>query len=637
METKGPLNRRKHDRYFIEEIPVEGIGNIVEVSRKGLKIKKAPGFTPEGAALNFKLATLEIKTDVRWEDNHCIGLQFSGAFNDPKFIIKRIKRPKETVIPPQMKVTDEAIQQYKKDEILTKMASLLMEVDCPEPNISKIGIYIDEISELEEKKRAAEEEKPEGDGSGEEENAEEGTQDTPSLKDELIARAISSDAGDAGRVADITFAINRLGQDTVRLILRNYVHKRIFQSGESRSAFEGSETYDILKSVVFRDLCRLFGFPDIQPEGNALLSCETVGVEILVRESNGVLDNYYKSPSRLYSEVSRMYEKSLFGIDPVQINKYYFEKVLGAFEELASGYVLAQNTRNPHYSLPEGIKVSLNKNGLAFSYMAYLTILAVEFLLDRNKESGIVLLRRLKGRGMDSNKVLEFLGKTVSEAKTILKDFAVKGALSMPPLPTDSLDIGDYFGKSVRDARFEYLLQAFRNFNLVNSKRMALRCEDSFYAHFILGKILSSDGPGLNSKAFIVVPCRNVSDDQWYVRDFGYFDLLIFKDINKLPAFHMSTFLKLWNSFEGQIIVTFSCLDFLDYTNPQLYSLFNSSIVDFPSYYLSHGVYEKMLDHSISYLRPYIGNQQVDMDKYLSEFHTMKHINSDILLNKEIV
>src|SRR5208337_4198753 len=140
MATIKPLNQRKHDRYFIDEIPIEGIGSIVEVSRKGLKIKKAPGFATKTPALSFKISTLEIKTDVRWEDKNFIGLQLLGAFNDPNFIVKRLKKPKEAAVPPQMSVSDKAIQQYRKDEILSKMVNLLMEVDNPEPNVRKIEI-----------------------------------------------------------------------------------------------------------------------------------------------------------------------------------------------------------------------------------------------------------------------------------------------------------------------------------------------------------------------------------------------------------------------------------------------------------------------------------------------------------------
>ena len=653
MEAIKPLNQRKCDRYFIEDIPIEGIGSIVEISRKGLKIRKAPGFTVKSPTLNFNLSTLEIKTDVRWEDKNFIGLLFSGAFNDPAFIIKRIKRPKETVVPPQMSLPDKAIQQYRKDEILTKMVNLLMEVDSLEPNIWKIGVYINEISNLQENESKSGEENKNVDPNkagednknadpnkagekckGEGSTAKEVKENEYLLKDELIARAISSDAGSETRAVDINFAINRLGLDSIREILRNYVHKRFFKTENSLSVFQDCEVYNILKSAVFKNLCRLFGFSDIQPEGNALLSCEIVGVEILIKESSGILDNYYKSTSRLYSEVSLMYEKALFGVDPIQINKYYFEKGMGAFEDLYSGYVLAHIILNPHYAPSEKLKISLTKNGLIFSYMACLTFLAVKFIMDRDKESGLVLVKRLKGKGMDDKKIMEFLDKAVSEAKTILKDFAVKGSIARPILPAGALTIENYFGKN---RRFDYILKTFRNFNSLNLKRMALRYEDASYAHFILGNLINFEGLGLNSKTFIVVPCRNASDDQWYVEDFSYFDLLIFKDINKLPAFLMSTFLKLWSSFKGQIIVTFSHLDFLDFTNPKLYEVLNNCLVDFPSYYLNDTVYRKMIEHCINYLKPYIGKEQIDIEKYLNDVYTMNHIKKDVLLNKDIV
>src|SRR5271157_4779673 len=195
METIKPLNRRKYDRYFIDEIPVEGIGSIVEVSRKGLKIRKAPGFTAKTPTLNFNISTLEIKTEVRWDNKDFVGLQFSGTFNDPAFIIKRMKRPKEVLAPPQMSIQDKAIQQYKKDEILTKMVNLIMEVDSPETNMKKIGTFINEISGLEELKRRTDlEALKEKDGEGGSETTKEKEENEPLLKDILIARAVSSDA-----------------------------------------------------------------------------------------------------------------------------------------------------------------------------------------------------------------------------------------------------------------------------------------------------------------------------------------------------------------------------------------------------------------------------------------------------------
>ncbi len=621
MEAPIPLNRRKDDRYYIEEIPVPGMGGIVEVSRNGLKMKNTAGPGIKSKVLSIMIASLEIKAEVRWEDSHFIGLQVAHAFTDPSFFIKRAIRPKETIVPPQMALSEKAILNYSKDEILTLMIALLMEVESPEPDIGKIGTCIDNICRLEDKKGT-----PEREGG-------EKTEKEPSCKDELIAKAISLQDDENAEVKDVNFAITRLGLDNVREIIRDHVHRRIFQSETALTAFMNFDTYTVLKSAVFKNLCRFFGLSDLQPEGNALLSFETVGVEILIRESNGILDNYYTTSSRLYAEVSRSYEKAFFGIDPLSINRCYFENNRGAFHELYNGYILANCALNPHYSPAEELKLSMTKNGLIFSFLAYLTFLAVNFLLDKDRESGFVLVQKLKNKGMDENMIRELLDTAINDAKAILKDFAMTGSIIRPQLPEGSYSIDSYLG---RDIRFDNLLKSFTDFDRMKVKRMALRYEDASYAHFILGRILNSDSLALNAKTLCVVPCRNVSDDPWYVRDLAYFDLIVFKDVHKLPPAHLNAFLKLWETFEGQIITTFSNLVFLDYTRPPLHSALKSAIVDFPSFFYNDSVYKKMVDHTMNYLRPYLGDQPVDNAQYLKAVYSMNHIKTNIVLSKDI-
>jgi hypothetical protein len=253
--------------------------------------------------------------------------------------------------------------------------------------------------------------------------------------------------------------------------------------------------------------------------------------------------------------------------------------------------------------------------------------------MDKDRESGFVLSKRLRGRGMDDRKINKFLDQSVVDTKAILRDLKLKGGLSQPLFPDSLIPIEGYLGK---DIRFEYLVRSFRNFSRGQKKRMALRYEDSAYAHFILGRLMSSDSLDLSEKTLCVVPCRNVSNDQWYIKDFDYFDLLVFKEINKLPAAHLSTFLRLWNSFQGQIIATFNHLDFLDSSNPPMHAVFKKYIVDFPSCLFNDAVYEKMIDHTLQYLRPYIGDQTVERSRYKNEVYTMNHIKADILLTKEI-
>jgi hypothetical protein len=641
MGMDTALNRRKDDRYPIQEIPVGGLGTIIEASRRGLKIKKEAQYNQKTATLSFTVATLEIKTQVKWEDGTFLGVELTGSLSDPTFFIKKTRKVKETIAPPQMKVLpDKAIQHFKKEERLTSMINLLMEVEGLEPDVRKIGDYIDLICRQEEK-----EDKPEGD----KEELLELADEPISCKDELIFRARALKSRDKTEVKDIHFAITILGVDMVREHILNHIRKSMDQFGTALSGFENYEKCIVLKSVFFKDLCRFFGFLDIQSEGSSLLSSETTGFEILIKESSGILDQYYKSPTRLYSEVSRTYEKAFFGTDPLQVNKIHFDNFSKTFGDLYNGYILAHCTLNPHYSPPEELKISISKNGLIFSFMTYLTFLALKFLLDKDRVSGYVLGMKLKGKGMDSTKVNNFIEQSIQDTETILRDLALPGRISRPILPDGSLNIERYLGK---DVRFGYLRRSFENLGRGKVKRMALRYEDDAYTHFILGQLMNADSLYLSSKTVCVIPCKNISEDPWYVKDFNYFNLLVFKDILKLSPSHLDVFLKLWETFEGQIIATFSYLNFLDYTKVPLYKILKDHIVDFPSGLANEGIYGKMLDHTIEYLSPYLPekqvegrqflseldamNQKVDKKRYLSAVFTMNHIKTDTLLTEEI-
>ena len=95
----------------------------------------------------------------------------------------------------------------------------------------------------------------------------------------------------------------------------------------------------------------------------------------------------------------------------------------------------------------------------------------------------------------------------------------------------------------------------------------------------------------------------------------------------------MKEFVKLWKSFEGKIIVTFSNYSFLDFDNENLYLLLKDHIVDFPSYFSNKGIYERMIDHTIDYLRPYLGKHEIHKNDYLSDIFSMDYIKTNELVS----
>jgi hypothetical protein len=640
MGKASPMNRRKEDRYPIQEILIQGLGTIIEASRKGLKIKIEPGFEPKTLSLVFKVENLALQTVIKWQEGDFLGLEITAPLSDPAFFIKKTRKAKELLAPPQMKIFPETlIDPNNKGDLFPAMIDLLLEVESEEPDLRKIAAHIDLICPDEEEDKPKEEE----------EILE--IRDAPlSCKKELIIRAQNLKTRGTTDIKNVYYAITILGADQVREHILDHIRKNMLTFGSSLSGFENFEKLLVLKSVFFNELCRFFGLADIQTEGSAILSTETAGIETLIRESSGILDQYYHSSTRLYAEVSRAYEKAFFGTDPLQINQKTIKKSAKSLEDLYNGYILAHCALNPHYAPPEELKVSLSKNSLIFSYLAYLTFLALKFLLDKDRNSGYTLIMKLKGKGMDLRQADSFISQCLEKTETLLRDLNVQGRVSQPSLPDSSLNVERFLGK---DVRFEYLHRSFAQFGGQDQKRMALRYEDESYAHYVLGHLLNAETLHLHSKSICVIPCKNISTDPWYLKDFNYFELLIFKDFPKLSPIHLDVFWKLWETFEGRIVATFSYLHFLDFTKPPLYKILKDQIIDFPSGLLNEDVYKKMIQQTTDYLDPYLPekkvegkqfladlsemNQKIDPKRFLSQVFTMNHIKTDILLTEEIV
>lgn len=234
------------------------------------------------------------------------------------------------------------------------------------------------------------------------------------------------------------------------------------------------------------------------------------------------------------------------------------------------------------------------------------------------------LEEKLKKTGMSESQIIVFLNERINEANHILKGLGLHGKINSASLPQSSFKIEGYFPRNIH---FRYFLQSLKDFNLMNSiNRMAIRYEDEAYTHFILNKFMIAGDLGFKSKAYCVIPCQNISHDELYLEDFSFFDLVIFKDIDSLPISHMREFIKLWNRFDGKMIVTFSNYSFLDSDSKDLYLLLKSHIVDFPSYFLNNGAYEKMIDHTINYLHPYMSGKVINKSSYLTDFFSMNYI-----------
>jgi hypothetical protein len=618
------LNRRGQNRYFTNELSAGDIGRIMEMSEAGMRIMKAGVQEIKGPSLTIPVFNREIKAFIVWQDKYFLGLRCSYGFDVVPVIKKLAGALMEPEFRPKKTITDEAIAGITHKDVLSSCLNLIEELENPDIDMTKLITFIEAIRDAFSEAAAPKEE--------ETEKIEEIKEAEPAdLSELLIHEARRASSARHVEISSVDFAVARLGLESVKKISMDYVHKKLADLEIPLSKFNGYESFIILKTVIFKHLSHFFGFKDYEGEGSLLLSLETKGIEILMDLSSAdskALKDYYMSSSRVYSEISRIVEKNNFGRDLLLINKYYLKNKLGGSEDLYDGYVLAHLVLNPCY-IPDNIKLTLTKRKLSYAFLVYLTFIATKFIMDRDKESAILFIHMLKRAGMNDDKITVFLSDSVSEANNVLTKLGLKGNIRTGPLPHTPFKIEGYLH---RDVHSKYLLKAFDDFSMLKSvKRMAIRYEDETYTHFILGKLMMADDIGLNSKAYCLIPCKNISEKELYLDEFTYFDLVILKDIDHLPKSHIREFVKLWGSFEGKMIVTFSSSSFLDFDSKTLYLLLKDHIADFPSYFSDRGIYERMIDHTIAHLKPFLGERVIDRNIYLKNTCSMAYIESNEL------
>ncbi len=616
------LNKRSSIRYIVHEFSIGEIGVVREISRGGMIINKSTTAEIIGPRVNVSRLNHEISMDISWQNEDIIALKFIDNFNSAELIKSLTKRIKEQEYHQDRVISNGTIMAVSQTDILGPCLNLIEELENPDADVTKLTAYVEEISE------ASGEPDDHGDNDDEEENKTSPHNTEPGdLKDLIIFVANTALTKSDDKIDDLDYAIVRLGLESVKKISKDYLRRKMPEREVSLSGFNNYEAFNILKTSMFKHLASFFGYEDVDGEGSLLLALDTKGIDVMMsheKRGPGKLKNYYISSPRLYSEISRVYEKNMFGKDLLMINKHYFNQKLDMFQDIYDGYILGHLILNPCYMFDHKIKLDVTRKKLVYAFLVSVSIMATEFIMDGDKASGAGLVHILKRSGMNEDKIMLFLNESIERSNIILKDLGLGGKIKNRPLPKSSFKIGDYLKKDVHS---KYLIQSFENFSTMKSiRRMALRYEDTAYAHFILTKMLNADDIGLTSSAYCVVPCMNISVHELYLEDYAFFDLIIFKDIDRLPETHMKEFVKLWHSFEGKIIATFNNYSFLDLDHEELYVLMKDHIVDFPSYYGDSRIHETMIDHTVQYIEPFIGAREIDKSSYSNQIVSMSYI-----------
>ncbi|HIJ60076.1 MAG TPA: hypothetical protein HPP56_05610, partial [Nitrospirae bacterium] len=570
------------------------------------------------------------KCIIIWQDKHILGIKFVENFDTSFYIKKNLLKPKEENFLPDIPLSYLDISKYTQYDFLTPLTNLMAELESEDTNISRLKIYInnlhtvrqriikDEEMAEEKRKKLKKDDEPPVPQTG---------KNMPDLKETLLLKATSGRAIDI-ESANIDLAIARLGIDNVKRYSSDFVKKNLSKFEINIVGFRNYQLFNVLKTVMFKKIAPFFGYKNEYGEGSSLLSLETTAVKILTQKREKELSTYYTNPTRLYSDISRIYEQIIFGQDFLQVTKTYFDKVVGIFQNILDGYLIAHQTLNPQYMMQKNIKLILNKNKLIYGFVTYLTMLGSTFIIENDREAGVMFIKRLLRTGIEDEKVMEFINEVITDTNIIASDMGLKGSLRTMSLPITGFKLENFIPQ---ETYYDYLINAFRKFNIHLGTRMVLRYDDDAYCHYLLNKFININHFGLDNKIFTVIPCENLGEKEIFLEDISNFDLVIFKNINKLPFMHIKSFMRLWANHDGKIIATMSGDAVPDFDSPDLYKMVKNHIVDFPSAFRSVNVHKKMIIHSLNRLKPFIHKTEFDPNPYLKDVSTSYFIISNEL------
>jgi len=586
----------------------------------------------EETDMTFRIGQVTVKTSIAWQNEDSIGFKFEEPFNSVDYIQQHMIKPATKIPDTACPITYLQVAQYKSYDFMTPLTNLLAELERAETNINRLKLHITEISgvhqkwvkakekELKERERLVRagtpvEKLPPFDGSV-----------FPDLSQELFQH--SSGAKGCVDAKDVDCIVARLGMDSLMKLSSSFVKKNRERVEVLLEGFKNYHLFSALKTVFVNRVSPFFGYSNDNNEGSTLLSLEVCGLKILMKNSSTPLDNIYTSPEMFYTETARVYERVNFGYDIVHLNKMYFGKALNIFGDVIDGYIMGNLILNPHMTLDRSLKFNITKTNLAYSFVVYLTYLFVNFVMDSDMEAGVILFSKLKRTGMEDAKILEFINSCISEANKVLSDMDVKEnsrQVSFPRMNSKPESLID------GNPTFSHFMESIRKSNSGGGKRMVIRYDDESYCHYILSRILAGDVSGLRPRIVCMIPCANITDDAMHFEDFSGFDLVIFKELDKLSLYHRQWLLKFWTLYEGKIISTVNSASMFDIFQKELYEVMKDHFVEFPSYMKNSEFHAAMATHSLKYAVQFAKHISIDNEshkKYMDKRYSMKHIQS---------
>ncbi len=583
-EQRLQLNRRKEDRYLVKELNTN-YGEVIDVAKTGIAVMAKSGSLDVGDFVDLKLQEMQLEASVSAVQTKRSALTLQQAVPQ-ELIQNHLLLPQDLPLTPKGSFNKDDIFHDKDIEINRAIINLMLEIDDPNTTIEKFQESIESL---------------------------------PKLKEMLLKRANSIEKARAARVEDVKSAITRLGFEEVREIVYEYINYDINLSNTRLSNFKDFDLYTILLNHIFKKFASLLHFNDLKSEGRSLLSMSYIGAVLMSKEKDE-LSSYYKGAKELFSLEMRLKEKIELDIDLLDVCRLYFLETLGVFRYIYDGFVLAHLLLTP--SLEIHFPITLSERKLKFAYVSYLTILAQKFILAKDPVSGHMLFNRLRRYGLSLQEAKEFLDGIIENVNLQLAKIGTEKRVAHIDYPSYSFTIEAALGKNIYS---EYFIGKIAAVNK-EGKRVALRYEDSYYAHKVLEAIVQNDSYAFRSMPYCIVPCEALVDEDLSLDQFSSFDLVVFRNIDQLPKVLFNDFKKVWNDFEGKIILTYAKESMIDFSDEQLFGLIREVVVDVPSYFQSPSIYLKMVQNTLSEIKRFSEKASCDLEDFKEGILTQRSV-----------
>ncbi len=579
------MNNRKHVRFYTHIETQYGI--IKNISYEGALIELSNQDTLktllENKHFSIKILEEEVKARIVLDNlnpnNNSVGLLFEKPISKDTLqkAIKLHKRPEHIRKEPKFKIETDILEAFEAHDFIKGAMPIIMELTDENTNVDKIYALI---------------------------------RNMPALEEDILKIANNAYSNKGIEIKDIKSAIIRLGLSKIRdFTLKAISKEAITDYKEELKELTEIEQILILQTAIFDNICQIACTQKSRFYDLLMLSMiDGLLIVIDFLNKNKYSDiktqmlNIAKSPSKLYSYISRIFEKDLFGKDMIRLNKEYFEKVFYSFDDFIKSIIIGYTSYAPYYKYSTAKKLQLSKQAINLSFTIHLSILGTKFILQNDEKAGFVMLNRLNRFGIDSIKFSGFLKNAINDANLTIRDLGMSKEISTS-IPKINYN-PNIEGENTKEQTKKEIPKPLQDFytiftqTLTKLKRVCVRYEDKAYTMLKIENLI--DFAPQTQKGVLGVIDLNTFEIPSY-EDISFLDVLILKDIDSIED--VGKLKAILDSFEGHIILTLRNDIDLETINNGLFNAILDFTIDFPSYMESDEFYNDVIKSAKTLLK----------------------------------